>query len=864
MKFHRWVAAFGFLTGFHDAAEIPFPEVLEKAAVVQENITDINREGLVIGNGDLSGILWQRDGGLCLRVTKNDVWDARVDTSRDPALMTVDIPNQKWNGGTSSPHSYQTPYPQPRCPALIRIGGSGPGTGWSVIRAGGKNQEWVLKDGLGTMAVEGDGVVSTGYRYTVGKAMEGRFDRLSFRISGTANAQYYVNIYDSSGKALVESGWKDSPATETGISFPITAAGAVGAIELYVQSTNGSRAENRIRQLVLTSATTPLAIPAGMPAALAGGNRLDLRRAVATVGGTTVRALAGGNVFLIETDEAVTIEEIKAAELPAAEHGETEGIRWLHAKLPGDADYAGMQYAMAVAAAGKSKAVSLVTSWETKGDVREAAIALARRTVNGAIPELIAGHEAEWSRFWSASGVDLGDPDFQLWWYRMAYFLRCFSKPGVNPAGLWGVLPNDTPQWHGDYHHNYNAWQPFWSAMILNQPGLAEPWIDYMNRMLPRLRWLAKTTYGCEGAFVGISSFAFEPDPAACTSVNKRQSMLTPWGYTMGMIGMSAQVLWHHHLYQPDREYLETKIWPVMREAALFFASFAEKCPRDGAGKAVYGPSYSPEHGGFGVSNVPFDLAYARFTLGAAIRAAGELGENPDLAKRLRAALDILPAYPTAPDAQGRPVVVDWTGCGFGEIKEHNITVPAVPVFPGEQVTWFSPGPEKELFLNTLRQIRHRGANSTVMLSVAKARLSMPEAPGELRDYYRPHAQPNGMFYWPLHGFYLSESVGIAAAISEFLLQSVDDTIRVFPCWPKDKDARFRNLRAQGGFLVSAEQTGGTVTMLEITPTVDGRLRMVDPWTGRTTEQDAVAGKTLRFTPKQALPTRMDPDKRVP
>ena len=141
------------------------------------------------------------------------------------------------------------------------------------------------------------------------------------------------------------------------------------------------------------------------------------------------------------------------------------------------------------------------------------------------------------------------------------------------------------------------------------------------------------------------------------------------------------------------------------------------------------------------------------------------------------------------------------------------------------------------------------------MLSVAKARLSMPEAADELRGYYRPHVQPNGMIYWPLHGFYLSESVGIAAAISEFLLQSVDDTIRVFPCWPKDKDARFRNLRAQGGFLVSAEQKDGRVTMLEITPTVNGTLRFVNPWTGKTTEQDAVAGKTLRFTPLQTLST---------
>jgi alpha-L-fucosidase 2 len=350
--------------------------------------------------------------------------------------------------------------------------------------------------------------------------------------------------------------------------------------------------------------------------------------------------------------------------------------------------------------------------------------------------------------------------------------------------------------------------------------------------MLPRLRWFAKTTYDCEGAFVGISSFAFEPDPAKCKSVNRRHIAIPPYGYTLGMIGMSAQVLWYSHLYQPDLEYLDEAIYPVLREAALFYCSFAEKCPRDPQGKARFGPSYSPEHGRFGVANVPFDISYARFTLAAAITAAGELERDKELVGRFRKALDLLPPYPTAPDRSGQPVLVDWIGCEFGEIKVHNITVPAVPVFPADQVTWFSPESEQELLRNTIRHTQHRGCNSTIMFSVAKARFSMLEALEDARQYYRPEVQPNGMFHWPMHGFYLSESVGIAAMISEFLLQSVDNTIRVFPCWPKDKDARFQSLRAQGGFLVSAQWQDGQVNKLEITSTVGGKLRLLSPWPG--------------------------------
>ena len=101
------------------------------------------------------------------------------------------------------------------------------------------------------------------------------------------------------------------------------------------------------------------------------------------------------------------------------------------------------------------------------------------------------------------------------------------------------------------------------------------------------------------------------------------------------------------------------------------------------------------------------------------------------------------------------------------------------------------------------------------------------------------------MFHWPMHGFYLSESVGIAAAISEFLLQSVDNVIRVFPCWPKEKDAAFARLRAQGGFLVSACQKDGKVVKLTVTSTVGGKLRLVCPWTGKIIERNTQPGQTI-------------------
>jgi len=831
------------------SAEIPYPAALDAAAVVETRIADINREALVLGNGDLIGLLWQRSGTLCLRVAKNDVWDARVDTSQDVPLMKVDVPNNKWSGG-GYPPSWKKPYPQPRCAAIVRIGATtGEAGDWQCIRSGGKTNEWLRRDDVGVMAISGAAGASAGYRRSIDPAQAGSFTALKLQLSGTPGARYYVNVLAAVGKQPVASGWKDSPDTDQEDVFSIPAGSQVTAVELFVMTKDGARVENRIRRIAFEGGKEPLVIAPGMSDRGIKVARLDLRRAAATVDDTAVRALADRNVFLIESDQEVALEEIQTKDLPAAELGETGGVKWLHMKLPGDPDYPGMEYALAVAANGTRKIVSLVTSFETNENVRDAAMRLARETVAVDTAALVARHEQEWSRYWSASGVALDDPDFQLWWYRMVYYLRCFAKPGAVPVGLFGGLASNSTPWHGDYHHNYNAWQPYWTPLILNHPDLTDPWVRYMNQMLPRLRWLAKTTYDCEGSCVGISTFAFEPDPANCKSVNRRQIAIPPYGYTLGMAGMSAQVLWLTHLYRPDRKYLGEMIYPVLREVALFYCSFAEKCPRDTQGKAKFGPSFSPEHGKFGVENVPFDIAYARLTLNAAITASSELGRDSETSVRFRKALDLLPPYPTAPDEGGQPVIVDWTGCKFREIKTHNITVPVVPVFPADQVTWFSPEPEKELFRNTIRQTHHRGCNSTVMFSVAKARFSMLDALDDARQYYKPEVQPNGMFHWPMHGFYLSESVGIAAMISEFLVQSVDNIIRVFPCWPKEKDAKFTNLRAQGGFLVTAEQKVGKIVKLEITSTVGGKLRLLDPQTAKIIERETRPDERVAIIP---------------
>ena len=67
----------------------PYQEALDRSDIALDNLDDILNRSLLIGNGDISALVYQQKGRFVLNLTKNDVWDARLDTSNDPPLMPI-------------------------------------------------------------------------------------------------------------------------------------------------------------------------------------------------------------------------------------------------------------------------------------------------------------------------------------------------------------------------------------------------------------------------------------------------------------------------------------------------------------------------------------------------------------------------------------------------------------------------------------------------------------------------------------------------------------------------------------------------------------------------------------------------------
>jgi Glycosyl hydrolase family 95 catalytic domain len=705
--------------------KIPFPKALEDASIKVNNINDILNGALVVGNGDINALIYSDSNSLILNLTKNDVWDARVETIKDPPIPTLDLIKQLGTSDTAFPLK------------------------------GNNNSAYVMPEG---------------------KSWEG-------------TDSYHSAAY---------------PCPRQCAKIQITIKEKITDIEGEV---------NLLHAVALIKETD------------------------ATENLVNIRALSNRNAFLIETSEQIQLEPIKSEDIPEATTGETNKVKWIKQEIPGDLDWPGMDFAVAVASIENRKAVAIVSSLESD-DVISDAIKLAREIIENELALLIKNHESEWEKFWSRSGIEMDDKFLQSTWYRSLYFLRCFSKPGVQSVGLFAGLINDVPAWHGDYHTNYNIQQTYWTAYSANHPELAEPYDRLMSEYLTRAKWLSAKVFSMEGAYYPHVMYAYEPaEPDLCKSQNGRQYIHHTWGMTLGVNGFSIQPLWWRYKYDPDPARLKSIVYPLVREVATFYAEFIEQC--EGNSTIRLGPSVSPEHWGWTKNlnknyNCAFDIALIRYTLKAAIEAAQTLKQDELFVGRFLEALQRLPNYPIY--GEDKPIVVDVENA---EPIEYNIPVPSTPVFPGDVISWWSSIEDKQLFKRTIEGLKWNGNNATFMLAIARARLSMQGSQEWLANEIKVRTRPNATIslnalipHKRFNDFgHYTEQFGVGMAISELLMQSVDDIIRIFPAVKKGNHIRIKNLQAQGGFLVTADGSSDDVEILQIKSIYGGELKLLSPWT---------------------------------
>jgi hypothetical protein len=252
--------------------QIAFPAALDSAAISVERLDRIQDDALLLGNGDINALLYSSPEELCMMLTKNDVWDARLITANDPPL-----PKLRWikqaaselsPGGNTEIHEdgfcrsrrdgyHDYPYPFPKPCAQLVFGDTASARYWTVVRAGESQNAFLPQNDGAVMRIAGEAGCSNGYGISLeGQCLSGA-TRLCIELSGTPNARFFIDVLnaaDANDRFGLHTGWIDSPTDESTHQFELTEPDKHVQLILYTWSTDGKLAENRIRRIVLKNA----------------------------------------------------------------------------------------------------------------------------------------------------------------------------------------------------------------------------------------------------------------------------------------------------------------------------------------------------------------------------------------------------------------------------------------------------------------------------------------------------------------------------------------------------------------------------------------------------------------------------------
>jgi alpha-L-fucosidase 2 len=526
----------------------------------------------------------------------------------------------------------------------------------------------------------------------------------------------------------------------------------------------------------------------------------------------------------------------RAGGTPAPQAG--GDTKWFEQRTTGDFHYA------VVAATRRVDGATLLAVTIAAGPADHDAVAEGRLIVARALAagyrKLLASHEAWWREFWGKSRVELPDAEHLRHYYLVQYFYGAASRRGAPPMPLQGVWTADDgtlPPWKGDYHHDLNTQTTYIAYQTAGRFDEGLCFLEYLWKLLPEFRSFARKFYDAPGAAVP-AVMTLDGKPTGGWAMYSLQPTNAAW---LGFL------FYEHWRYTMDEAFLRERAYPWCVEIGQCLLHLLKP---DAQGVLKLPLSSSPEIHDNRLqawlkpnSNYDHDCMAALF--GALCEMADALGK-PDDAARWRAALAGLGAR--AVDPQTR-----WLMLTQGEnlAESHRHLAHSMSIHPFGLLTIDGTPRDREIIAATCRRYDQLGTQrwcgySFSWMACLRARAGDAEAALKYLDVYRnafilrngfhangdqSNAGYSALHYRPctLEGNFLASQ-----AVHEMLLQSWGGAIRVFPAVPvRWREVAFEDLRAEGGYSVSARRENGATCWLKVTAGRDGLLKLRDNFAGK-------------------------------
>jgi alpha-L-fucosidase 2 len=459
---------------------------------------------------------------------------------------------------------------------------------------------------------------------------------------------------------------------------------------------------------------------------------------------------------------------------------------------------------------------------------------------------VLKSHKQWWEKFWMQSSVSVPDAAVQKQYNLVQYFYGAASRSDAPPMPLQGVWTADNgalPPWKGDYHNDLNTQMTY---MAYQESGRFEEGLSYINYLWDRRKVFqdfAKDFYGTGGlACPGTMSYSGQP--------------LGGWGqYSLSptMSAWSAHLFYMHWMYTADENFLKEKAYPWSSGVGECMLGLLKP---DEKGILKLPLSSSPEI--FDDSpkawlqpNSNYDLMCLKMLFLSLSEMATACDKTSEAKKWSDAAI-ALGDFHTKSDGT---LLID----AVNELpSSHRHLSNIMGLYPFNLITKEGGKKEEQIIKASLKNWENKGTSEWCgytfsWMSCMQARVGdAEEAVRNLDIFVKAFVLRNGFHVngdqtksgysnFTYRPFTLEGNFLASQAVQEMVLQSWSATpgkintgiIRLFPATPKKwADVSFTDLRAEGGYKVSASRKNNKTIWFRIAANKTGIVRIKDDFQG--------------------------------